>query len=281
MAEEESPFVEEPETGVDRRSFVKGALGAATLGVAGAAGFGMFKQAAIVKPSNIRPVTYLGAKVLSGSPAPRGLPLMPVRINEEGLVEVIPEDDDTNYLDWYRYCSHENAPGLANPDFTQDNTIEYFLTEEKLVVAGDEAIERWWYAEKLEQPIRARDFANRPFGDGAAFRWRSQGQSGNDVITGILLKLDPAEFNLSEEELSKYMDMETNLIAFSSFCTHFCCVPGWKEDPSADKLGFWDMIFCTCHNSRYDPRDLTEYTFDLKLETGNEGGGGGGGGGGH
>lgn len=279
--DDESPFLDEPAGGVDRRAFVKGALGAATLGVAGAAGFGIFKQAAIVKPSTIKSIKYLGAKVLVGSPAPRGVPLIPIRVNADGFVEGVPEDDDELYLDWYRYCSHEEAPGLADPGFTSDNTIEYFLTEEKLVAAGAEAKERWWYADKLEQPIRASDFANLPFGSGAAFRWRSHGLSGNDVVTGILLKLDPSEFNMPESELSKYMDMDHNLIAFSSFCTHFCCVPGWKEDPTADKLGFWDMIFCTCHNSRYDPRELTEYTFDLKLTTGDDSGGGGGGGGGH
>jgi len=283
MDEENGPYTQEPPTGVDRRTFVKGAMGAAAVGVAGAAGFVLFKQAAIVKPTNIKNVQYLGAKVLTGSPAPRGLPLIAIRVNEEGLLEALPEVDGENHLDWYRYCSHEKAPGLADPGFTDDNTIEYFLTEEKLVQAGAEAEERWWYANKLGDKITAADFANQPYGSGAAFRWRSQGLSGNDVVTGIVLKLRPEEFKgVSEDTLADYMDMEHHLIGVSSFCTHFCCVPGWKEDPTADKLGFWDMIFCTCHNSRYDPRDIVEYRFDLKLEIEEDGaGGGGGGGGGH
>ncbi len=283
MPEDNAPF--EPPTGVDRRAFVKGAMGAAALGVAGAAGFGIFKQAAIVKPSTVKLVKYLGAKVLVGSPAPRGIPLIPVRVNEEGFVEGVPQDEDENYLDWYRYCSHENAPGLANPEFTKDNIIEYFLTEEKLVKAGAKAAERWWYHDKLEQPIRADDFLRAKgsgikadgYGAGAAFRWRSAGQAGNNIITGVLLKLHPDDFKgVDRETLERFMDMEHHLIAFSTYCTHFCCVPGFREDPTADQLGFWDMIFCTCHNSRYDPRKLTEYEFELRLETGAEGAGGGG-----
>lgn len=281
MADDTSPYTTEPPTGVDRRTFVKGAMGAAALGVAGAAGFTLFKQAAIVQPSTIKNVDYLGAKVLTGSPAPRGLPFMAVKVNDEGLVEVLPEVDGENLLDWYRYCSKETAPGLANPNFTDDNTVEYFLTEEKLVQAGAEAQERWWYSEKLGDKIKASDFKNRDYGSGAAFRWRSAGVGSSDVVTGILLKIRPEEFTgIKEADLATYMDMDHHLIGVYSTCTHFCCVPGWKEDPTADKLGFWDMIFCTCHNSRFDPRQVTKYSFDLKLED-ERGGSGGSGGGGH
>lgn len=267
MADDDtSPYTQEPPTGVDRRTFVKGAMGAAAVGVAGAAGFTMFKQAAIVQPSTIRNISYLGTKVITGSPAPRGLPFIAVRVNEEGFVEALPEVEGENMLDWYRYCGKENAPSLANPAFTDDNTIEFFLTEEKLHAAGAEAEERWWYANKLGEKIKASDFANRDFGSGAAFRWRSQGLSGNDIVTGILLKLDPSDFEgIDEDTLSQFMDMEHNLIGVYSTCTHFCCVPGFKEDPTAERFDAWDMIFCTCHNSRFNPLEVTEYQFDLKL----------------
>jgi hypothetical protein len=133
MPDDDSPYTQQPPTGVDRRTFVKGAMGAAALGVAGAAGFGIFKQSAIVRPSTIRNIEYLGARVLTGSPAPRGLPYIPIRVNDDGVVEGIPWDDREHYLDWYRYCSHENTPGLANPNFTDDNSLTYFMTEEKLI----------------------------------------------------------------------------------------------------------------------------------------------------
>lgn len=281
MADDDtSPYTQEPPTGVDRRTFVKGAMGAAAIGVAGAAGFTLFKQAAIVQPSTIKNIKYLGAKVITGSPAPRGIPYMAVRVDDDGFVQVLPEIEDENLLDWYRYCGKENAPGLANPAFTDDNTVEYFLTEEKLVQAGDEAEARWWYANKLGEKIKASDFATRDFGSGAAFRWRSEGVSGNDILTGILLKLDPSKMDgVSEDTLAQYMDLEHSLIAVYSTCTHFCCVPGFKEDPTAEKFNAWEMIFCTCHNSRFDPLVVTEYQFDLKLEDPKEGAPSSGGGG--
>ena len=268
----EDENVENIPAGVDRRAFVKGALTAAGLGVAGAAGFGMFKQAAIVKPTTTRIVKYFGAKVLPGSPAPRGIPLIPITVNADGIIEGVPVrgegDDEQNYLDWYRYCSHENAPGLI-PENPFDNTLEYFLTKEKLEAAGGAAKERWWYHDRLETPVRADHWKDLPFNTGAAFRWRSAGQSGNNVITGILLKLDPKAFKRGEKgERENFMIPEHNLIAFSTFCTHFCCVPAFHEDPAAKTMGFWDMIFCTCHNSRYNPREITEYSFELTLEKG-------------
>ncbi len=255
--------------GVDRRSFVKACVGVAAAGSVGAAGFGLFKPLAIVKPSTSKIVKYLGAKVLTGSPAPRGLPLIPLSVNDEGYIEGIPD-----HLDWYRYCSHEEAPGLADPGSTSDNVLRYFLTEEKIVKAGDAAKDIWWYADLLEEKVHVDHFKNLEPGTGAAVRWRSEGLSGNDVVTAIILKLDPSKFK--SEDYKEFMtDDGSNLIGYSSFCTHFCCVPGFKEDQTAEKLGFWDTIFCTCHNSRYDPTDLVEYEFTLKL--GDDGGDSGGG----
>jgi Rieske Fe-S protein len=46
------------------------------------------------------------------------------------------------------------------------------------------------------------------------------------------------------------------LIAYVSFCKHFCCVPGWHESPLALKQGFFDKMFCTCHFSVYDPLQI-------------------------
>lgn len=255
--------------GVDRRSFVKACVGVAAAGSIAATGFGLFKPLAIVKPTTSKMVRYLGAKVLAGSPAPRGVPLIPLRVNAEGFIEGVPE-----HLDWYRYCSHEEAPGLADAGFTKDNVFRYFLTEEKLIKAGPQAKEIWWYADRLEQKVHVDHFKNLQPGTGAAVRWRSEGVSGSDVVTAIVIKLDPSKF--TGDAYKEFMTTDgSNLVGYSSFCPHFCCVPGFKEDQVADKFDAWDMIFCTCHNSRYDPTDLVEYEFELKLgeDSGDNGGG--------
>ncbi len=263
--DDESVIAPQEEEGVDRRSFVKGAMGAATLGVAGAAGFGMFKQIAVPPDTIVRFVNYLGAQVQTGSPAPRGLPFIPVRVNEEGFVEGIPEKDGTNYLDVLRYCGYQNAPNLE-PGATTDNVFRYFLTEEKIHQAGDDAEDIWFFVDKIGERVRASDFEDRDYGTGAAVRWRSEEVGASDTVTMMVLKLDPEDFKGDKAEAvrDQFMDMDHHLIGLSAICTHFCCVPGYKESDKANQFDAWEMAFCTCHNSRFDPLEPTEYDFMLR-----------------
>lgn len=261
---------QQEEEGVDRRSFVKGAMGASTLAVAGAAGFGMFKQVAIPPDTIVRFINYLGARVMPGSPAPRGLPFIPVRVNSEGYVEGIPEADGTNYLDVLRYCGYQNAPNL-NPGFTQDNTFRYFLTEEKVHQAGDRADDIWFFLDKMGERVHVDDFADRDYGTAAAVRWRSEGVGSSDIVTMMVLKLDPDQFEgPHSDRLEEFMDMDHHLIAMSAICTHFCCVPGYKESDLANQFNAWEMAFCTCHNSRFNPYEINDYDFMLREARGED-----------
>ena len=58
-------------------------------------------------------------------------------------------------------------------------------------------------------------------------------------------------------------------IASSTFCPHFCCIPGYKE---AEKLAAsrdaGDKLFCTCHFSIYNPREPVAYAFSPESEGG-------------
>lgn len=80
------PYAREPGRGIDRRTFVKGAAAGAALGAAAAGGLGIFRQVAQVDPTIVRTVQYLGAQQSVQSPAPRGLPLIPVRVDDQGFV---------------------------------------------------------------------------------------------------------------------------------------------------------------------------------------------------
>jgi hypothetical protein len=270
MPDDETYEIPEQVMGVDRRSFVKGSMAAASVGVVGAAGFGMFSQLSLPGDTVIRLVRYLGAKVQVGSPAPRGLPFIPVRANEEGFIEALPEHEGTNYLDWLRYCGYQSAPNLQ-PGFTQDNVLRYFLTEEKIHLAGDRARELWWYHDRLGQELRAEHFRSLPYGTGASVRWRSENVAASEVVTMLVLKLNPEDYDGAvRTQLETFMDMEHHLIGVSATCTHFCCVPGYKETQLAEQFNAWELIFCTCHNSRFDPLDITEYTFMLREKRGED-----------
>ncbi|HLF06925.1 MAG TPA: hypothetical protein VI893_07135, partial [Thermoplasmata archaeon] len=207
----------------------------------------------------IRPYPYLGARVLR-RPAPNGIPLIPLRLNAAGELEGVPElkgVTPSHNLGWYRYCSHEAAPGL-DPDFTDDNVLRYYNAPAKVQFAAKELGHPLWYAGRLEERMRASQFPGVDFG--APFRWRSEGQEQNNIITGIVIRIDPARLGGRpvEKFLARDADSGAAFIAFCSFCSHMCCVPGYAESSQAGPD--LDKVLCTCHGSLYDPRDIRQFT---------------------
>ncbi|HVL87389.1 MAG TPA: twin-arginine translocation signal domain-containing protein [Candidatus Thermoplasmatota archaeon] len=262
--------IPEPEQGVSRRSFVKGSLLAAA-GVAAAGSVGaLVNSSFITRDAPVRRLHYIGNTLVSG-PAPQGLPLIPLKV-EDGVVLGDPDfgSDDPEWsarigsvLDWYKFCGHEDTPGLSST-FRSDNHLKYFLLPEKIASTQSAGIELW-YRDRIGEDIRVDDF--RDVGYGAGFRWRSEGQTGKNIITGIVMRMrrralayTPGPWPLGPEHFERaaegmYVDLGdgTVLMACISFCKHFCCVPGWQESPLARTQGFWSKVFCTCHFSVYDP----------------------------
>ena len=220
---------------------------------------------------------YVGARILPPGPAPQGIPLIPVRVNADGVLEGVPENKESKVkhnLDWYKYCSHEQAPGL-NPGFTQDNRFRYFALKEKFAQAKAQGFDLW-YESLLDQEVRADHF--KKVGDGAPFRWRSEGQIQNNIVTGIVIKVPlgdlKGEIDVKEKGLQGFVHDNkdgTGFLAVVSFCAHFCCVPGYLENNSPKTKGQASdrgpvgvnntVIYCSCHDSRYDFMDIRKYTF--------------------
>lgn len=260
--ERQDPFDPKRPSGMDRRSFVKTAMGAATVGAVGVGTAGLVVPLSTSGRLKIRRFPYLGARLIGG-PAPQGLPLIPIRVNESGEVEGVPsleESDVEHSLDWYKYCSHDEAPGL-DPDFTDDNVLRYFNTETKLRDAERELGEPLWYHNMLDEPILAEHLTD--VGMGAPFKWRSEDQRDTNIITGIVIKVDPA--SVAGQGYEPFMDPDHNLMGFCSFCAHFCCVPGYQESSIPRGKGLFDKIYCTCHDSVYDPSDIAPYRFPPNL----------------
>lgn len=283
---------------MDRRSFVKACVATAGVGALAASGLGMAAGLAIPRKPGQPPVRYFGTHRVAG-PAPRGLPYIPIEVKDGVIVGKTSltslEGEALDPLEWYKYCGHSGAPGLA-PDFTDDNTLTYLPKEEY-----DHLITPW-FKQWLDQPVRVEHFPADSFG--AAFKWRSEGQGGANVLTGSVIRVAKSEIKrvdspvppakaISQAEVDWLLEnvfaVEGNsvFIGVSSFCTHFCCAPGYRE---AEKLArpraAWDNLFCTCHNSNYNFREPVAFTFAPEVAT--EAGGfdpllqrGGGGGGGH
>jgi hypothetical protein len=254
---------------IPRRDFVKKSMIAASAGAALA--FGAPNVVPLsYNPRKIPRFPYLGARVLPRSPAPQGIPLIPVTINKDGVLEGVPENKLSpikHNLDWYKYCSHEVAPGLTL-DFTDDNKFYYYTNPEKVLVAKAQGLDPW-YSGLLGQPLRPEHF--KALGDGAPFRWRSEGQVGTNIVTGILIKVNPEKVKSLPAGFVHDNKDGTGFIAVCSFCAHFCCVPGYLENnspltkgQSSDKgeVGVNNtIIYCSCHDSRYDFMDVRKYTF--------------------
>ena len=280
---------------MDRRSFVKTCVGVAAGGAIAASGLGMAAGLAIPRKPGGSLIRYFGAHRVAG-PAPRGVPYIPVTVEDGVFVGKPtiqgPDGAEINVLDWYKYCGHAGAPGLQ-PNFTRDNTLTYFEKEDYKKLTP-------WFKDYYGQPIRPEHFPGDGFG--AAFVWRSKGQSGANILSGVLIKaparelryvtsaVSPAKPLKDEAEYQFVLDnvFHEGFVGVSTFCTHFCCVPGYRENEGlARPRNAWDNMFCTCHNSNYNHRQPVAYTFSPEVVADASEGGfdplltRGGGGGGH
>jgi Rieske Fe-S protein len=284
-----------PGDGFDRRSFVKACAGVGAGGALAAAGFGMFQPVSDVGVEIVN-ISYPGVRVLPGSPAPYGLPLIPLEITDDGYLRGRP-DAAENQLKWYKYCSHEQAPGTF-PDDDAENVLRYDVSEDKIAKGFDA-----WFVDNLDDQMHYSDFPKEPPnedwqeypGVGAAARWRSEGVDPESKITAIVIRAPKELLGFesqvpapqAEEIRSGWFpehpdDSEDIFMACCSFCTHFCCVPDFHTAELAKSSGYGETIFCTCHLSRYDPFQIDVYNrtiFEFP-NGGSEGGEGGGGGGG-
>jgi Rieske Fe-S protein len=295
---------------LDRRSFVKTCVGVAGVGALAASGLSIAAGTAKPRAAAGNLIRYYGAHRVGG-PAPRGVPLIPIQVGSSGAFEgkislpyydpkagAVDPSKNINVLDWYKYCGHAGAPGLK-PDFTKDNTLTYFIAEEKLKSITP------WFKDLIGQPIRPEDFP--AFNFGASFVWRSAGQSGTSLMTGVIVKVPPegkflgpdyvaagakapaiplssrkeyewVRRNIHWQANLKPGDDATNadlagpsFIALSTYCTHFCCTPGYREaEGLARTHDAWDNMYCTCHNSNYNFREPVAFMF--APDTGEAGG---------
>lgn len=192
---------------------------------------------------------YLGARIIPPGPAPKGLPLIPVRVNDEGVLEGVP-----SHLGWYEYC-RPNAPGLST-DFRGANTFSYYLSPQQLHIA-EMQMGGVWYGDSIGEAVRPENFTE--LWQGASVMWRTPTEYGpDDQLLAILVKVDP---NVYPENIRDEF-MPDGFAAFNAGDAHFCCVVGYQvnNSPRAKDDAGQDYIFDSCHDSRYDIRDIRTYT---------------------
>lgn len=209
-------------------------------------------------------------------PAPRGMPLIPVEIEDGKLKGRYPplvekETRDGSYTSaeeelggltysvrWFQFCGIERAEGIQ-PQADQD---DYFRvaggyswqrdldSRAKLRVEHFEDYEEW-----------GNGIGSAGLGKPAKAYWRSEGEEITNVPTIVMRTPAVSEMVAGEgryaslpEEVRTFVDAATdrNFMAWLDKCTHFCCVPKFKARGSA-KFDAENKVYCQCHQSVYDP----------------------------
>ncbi|WP_336363166.1 ubiquinol-cytochrome c reductase iron-sulfur subunit [Halalkalicoccus salilacus] len=282
----------------DRRRFVKGVVGASAIAGIGSTGAAAVNTATPAVGSGGGITPFMGIEKIGG-PAPRGMPIIPVEIDDDGTIrgrwpEVQEEtiQGQTEYLaqeeiggityssQWFQYCGKQTSPALL-PQADQDNRF----------LSSAQSQYEWQSDLEEDEPLNIehfddyKDWGNEigeaGVGKPAAATWRSDGLEGGNVLNAIVMRSKLVEEKAQDDEFLEAATQD-GVFAYLNVCTHFCCVPGFKVSESAERFEEGNVIYCQCHASVYDPFTILEQSFlsfpqpdDVELP---EGGGGGGGG---
>jgi len=262
-----------------RRRFVKGVVGGAALAGVGATGSATINSATASAGAGGGNTQAMAIENTDG-PAPRGMPQIPIEIDSEGYLRgVYPEVQEVTQggrtvqtaftedfkgtgmrysIEWYQYCGVEGYAGIQ-PSYEGDN---YFY------VGSSPAYD--WQSEDYEAGDRLHvdDFQDyESWGNGigqaglgkpATATWRSQDVS--DVVPIQVIRSPIIERKAQENDWLAASTSE-GFIAWLNKCTHFCCVPGYKQAASSATFGAADAVYCQCHQSVYDPFSIVQTLF--------------------
>jgi len=205
------------------------------------------------------------------------MPQIPIEIDSEGYLKGVWPDVETvtqggrqvqiaemdlggsTYSsEWFQYCGVEGYAGIQ-PGYESDN---YFRT-------GSNPAYDWQSQSKEEgDRLHVDDFSDyEEWGNGigtagtgkpATGRWRSE--DADDTVPIQVLRSTRVEEAAQDSEWLQASTSE-GFIAWLNKCTHFCCVPGYKQSEDAARFGNADGVYCQCHQSIYDPFSVVQTLF--------------------
>lgn len=261
----------------DRRRFVKGVVGAAAIAGIGSSGAAAVNTATPPTGTGGGVIDFMGIE-RTGGPAPRGMPIIPVEIDDDGTisgrwpeVQEVEVEGQTEFIaeeelggltyssQWYQYCGKQTSPALLpqaqqNNEFLSSPQSQYEWQGE---LGEDEALNLDHFDDYEEW---GNEIGDDGVGKPAAATWRSDGLDGGDVLEVIVIRSTQMEEAAEEDEFLEAAT-EEGVFAFLNVCTHFCCIPGFKVSETADNLGAGNEVFCQCHQSLYDPFSIFEQSF--------------------
>lgn len=261
-----------------RRRFVRGVVGSAALAGVGTASAGIVDSLTDRPGVGGGPTLYRGAERVGG-PAPRGVPQVPIELDDEGYLRGIwPELQEIERdgipvtiaemelagmeysSTWYQYCGIQSTPGIA-PAADKDDYLYYTRSSnydwqneqkdggEQVHIDDFEDYETW-----------AEPIGRGGLGKAAQTRWRSEGEDPRDIIPVQVIR-SPLVEEMAQGDEWLQATTDEGFIAYLNQCTHFCCVPGWKTYRDSAQYDAEDLIYCQCHQSVFDPFSILTQTF--------------------
>ena len=266
-----------------RRRFVKGVVGGAGLAAVGTTGAVGINTATSSPGSGGGSTTAMAIENTAG-PAPRGMPQIPVEITDDGYLKgVWPEVQEveeggrtievaetemagvTYSSEWFQFCGMETAQGIV-PGYESEN---FFRSDsdpgyewqsdlsqgDRLSVDMFEDYEEW-----------GNGIGEAGVGKPATGTWRSQ--DAETVIPIQVIRSTTVEEIANgetdhDQAIVDWLNASTEqgFIAWLNKCTHFCCVPGYKQSEGSATFGAANEVYCGCHQSVYDPFSIVETLF--------------------
>jgi len=179
---------------------------------------------------------------------------------EDGQTVKVAETDlggVTYSTQWFQYCGVQTYPG-TQPDAGQDNFFRVgsnpgydwmsdLSAGDKLTVDMFDNYEEW-----------GNDIGQSGLGKPATGRWRSEDV---DQTLPIQVIRSPRIEEQAQDDEFLSAATEQGFIAWLNKCTHFCCVPGFKQLEGAASFDAEDKVYCQCHQSVYDPFSAVQTPF--------------------
>lgn len=261
-----------------RRRFVKGVVGSATLASVGTGAAASLGTATSSSGAGGGITKYIGIENTDG-PAPRGMPIIPLTIENGELKGIWPKVSQTTEAgktikiaetemggityssEWFQYCGVQTYPGVK-PDADQDNFFR--------VASGAGNTYGWMSGLKADAKLTVDMFNDyKSWGNGigrsglgkpAIGKWRSQDVEPQSTMPVQVLRSTKIEELAKENEFINAATQD-GFIAWLNKCTHFCCVPGFKSIGGSANFGAEDQVYCPCHQSVYNPFSPVEKSF--------------------
>jgi Rieske Fe-S protein len=262
-----------------RRRFVKGVVGSAALASVGAGGAAALDTATGPLGAGGGRTQFFGIENTDG-PAPRGMPIIPIEITDNNELRGVPPTPDGELSDqqrqegfggsgvpytysWFQYCGVQSYQGL-DPSADHDNLLR--------ATPGDPPDYEWMADIEDGAPMTVdmfSDYAEWGNGIGRAGlgkpgigRWRSEAEDAQTMPVQVIRSTEVERMAAGEGEYAELSDSvqsfisaatQEGFIAWLDKCTHFCCVPKFKQYADSAKFDAENDVYCQCHQSVYDP----------------------------